>query len=81
MNHFRRNMLDLAARKTKIRTHDVLDATIESLEPPKFSRQASWSMHEWMTAAFIASSGGGRYTPVRPNSMTIRLHTKGFRED
>jgi hypothetical protein len=33
--HFRRNMLDLARRKTNIRAHDVLDATIESLVPPK----------------------------------------------
>src|SRR4029077_10032851 len=38
--HFRRNTLDLAGRKTNLRAHDVLDATIESLGPPKFSRQA-----------------------------------------
>jgi hypothetical protein len=37
--HFRRNMLDLAGRKTNIRAHDVLEATIESLGPPKFSRK------------------------------------------
>jgi hypothetical protein len=41
--HFRRNMLDLAGRKTNIRAHDVLDATIEFLGPPKFSRQVFWS--------------------------------------
>jgi len=36
-------MLDLAGHKTNIRAHDVLDATIESFGPPKFSRQAFWS--------------------------------------
>jgi hypothetical protein len=40
---FRRNMLDLAGRKTNLPAHDGLDATIESLGPPKFSRQAFWS--------------------------------------
>jgi hypothetical protein len=40
--HFRRKTLDLARRKANIRAHDVLDATIESLGPPKFSRQAFW---------------------------------------
>jgi hypothetical protein len=41
--HFRRKTLDLAGRKANIRAHDVLDATIESFGPPKFSRQAFWS--------------------------------------
>ena len=31
-----------------------------------------------MTAAFIASNGGCRYTPFRPNSMSIRPQAKGL---
>ena len=36
--HFRRDMLDLAGRKTNIRAHDVLDATIECRGCQNFSQ-------------------------------------------
>jgi hypothetical protein len=44
--HFRRNVLDMAGLKTNIRAHNVLDATIEYLGPPKFSRQAFLVTHQ-----------------------------------
>jgi hypothetical protein len=70
--HFRRNMLDLAGRKPNIRAHDVPDATIECLEPPKFFRQAFGDASVG-GADSIASKGDSRYTerPFRPNSMSI----------
>jgi hypothetical protein len=34
-----------------------------------------------MTAAFIASNGGCRYTPFRPNSMSSRPQAKWFSKD
>jgi hypothetical protein len=78
--HFRRNMLDLAGRKTNLPAHDGLDATIESLGPPKFSRQAFWSrISGWQgpllhrTAAIVHS--------VPPNSMNICPQAKTFRKD
>ena len=39
----RRNALDATELKTNLRAHIVLDATIESAEPPKFFRQLFWS--------------------------------------
>jgi hypothetical protein len=32
--------------------------------------------HQWMTAAFIASNGGCRYAPFRPNCMSIPAITR-----
>jgi hypothetical protein len=65
-------LLDIVGLKTNIRAHNVLDATIEYLGPPKFSRQAFWSAPVSRTA-FIASRKDYRYTktPFRPNSMSI----------
>src|SRR5947207_14742651 len=49
-------------------------ATGECSGPPKFFSQSVLVTHQWVTVAFIASSGGCRYTwgPFRPNSISIR---------
>ena len=62
-----------------MRAHIVLDATTEHWSLPKFSREGFWSLSE-VTAAFIASSRGSRYTqaPFWPNSMSIRPKLRGF---
>jgi hypothetical protein len=41
----------------------------------KIFSQSVLVTHRWVTVAFIASSGGRRYTPFRPNSMSIRAIT------
>jgi len=38
-------------------------------------------MYQGVTAAFIASKGGCRYTHFRPNSMSIRPEAKWFSKD
>jgi hypothetical protein len=75
--HFRRNMLVLAGRKINIRArryNRVIGAA-------KIFSPSVLVTHQWMTAAFIASNGGRRYTPFRPNSMSIRPQAKRFSKD
>jgi len=78
--HFPRNMLDLAGRKANIRAHDVLDATIESLGPPKFSakRFGHASVDD---SSLYCIERRCRYTPFRPSSMSIRPQAKWFNKD
>jgi len=78
--HFRRNMLVLAGRKLTSalmmsrRYNRVIGAA-------KIFSPSVLVTHQWMTAAFIASNGGRRYTPFRPNSMSIRPQAKWFSKD
>ena len=78
--HFRRNMLVLAGRKINIRAHDV--STLQS---------SHWGRQNFLAKRFGHASVDDsslycierrcRYTPFRPNSMSIRPQAKWFSKD
>jgi hypothetical protein len=79
--HSRRNMLDLAGRKTDIRAL-MMFSTLQS---------SPWGRQNFLANRFGHASVDDnslycierrcRYTPFRPNSMSIRPQAKWFSKD